>query len=158
VENTGKNTCLPLKVLLFSVILIIQACAPHVTKKKASYIEITPISCELASIELSKIDMLFGIRVTNLGDSDLKITRMEYEFYINDQFASSGEFIEQPVNIRKGSSRNLEKFIPVPEERQTESLKYALRERNGTYTLRLTYNLDITGDVEQKTELKLKIY
>ncbi len=137
----GKNIYYVSRALIFSLLFSI-SCASIKTLQRKQVLEINPISCELASIELNKIDMLFKIRVKNNTNSDIQITSMNYEFYINNQFGSSGKFIENPIRVKARSSRNLEKFIPIPEEQQTPEVKIALKERKGTYKLILTYTLD----------------
>ncbi|MGB9824123.1 MAG: hypothetical protein ACPLN0_06740 [Candidatus Hydrothermia bacterium] len=151
---SGKNIYSVSRALIFSLLFLI-SCASIKTSPGRQILRITPISCELASIELNKIDMLFKIMLKNNTSGDIQINSMNYEFYINNQLASGGKFIENPVRIRARSSRNLEKFIPVPEEQQTPEVKVALKERKGTYKLILTYTLD--GGQTTATTLLLPI-
>lgn len=149
-EKTGKNIYSALKGLLFSLLLMAFSCAVRSVKSGTIDIKIEPVSCEIASIELSKIDMLFKIRITNPLSKDLQINSMTYEFYINDDIISQGNYIERPINIRAKSTRTLDRFIPVPEEKQTESVKASLRERKGIYRLKLQYTIS-TGESRLKT-------
>lgn len=149
-EKTGKNIYLALKVLLFSLLLAAFACAIRSAKSGIIDLKIEPLSCELASIELSKIDVLFKIRVTNPSNRDLQINLMTYEFFVNNELISRGDYIERPVNVRAKSTRTLDRFIPIPEEKLTESVKISLRERKGIYRVKLQYTLS-TGEIREKT-------
>ncbi len=157
-ERSGKNTYLNWKVLIFSFAILALACSPML-KGKAKIITITPLSCQLASIELQKVDFLYEINVTNPFDEDITITNMVYQFYINDELVSEGDFIERPTNVRANSTRKLQKFIPVTEEKQSESVKRAIRERKGYYTLtlKMAYKTATKGTVETERILKLRI-
>ncbi len=157
-ERIGKSTYLNWKVLIFSFALLTLACAP-LLKGKGKTITVTPLSCQLASIELKKIDFLYEINVTNPFDEDITIAEMAYQFYINDELVSEGDFIERPTNVRANFTRKLQKFIPVAEEKQSESVKKAIRERKGYYTLNLkmAYKTATKGTLETERVLKLKI-
>jgi len=156
VERRGKGIYLNWKVLVFSLAVVTLSCATRSVRPKGYGLNFKPISCELASIELSQIQMLFRLQVTNTTRSDLRIQSMSYEFYINNYLVSTGDFLDRPVTIRAKSSRNLEKFIPIPEAKQTEKVKEAIRERKGLYRLRLTYTLEGSGRTSV-VDLKLPI-
>ncbi|MDI6850737.1 MAG: hypothetical protein QMD82_02215 [bacterium] len=155
----GRNTYYALKALLFSLLIFSSACAVKTSRGTQPTISFKPISCELANIELKKIDFLYQLSVINKGHHDVQIDKMTYEFYINDEKVSEGDYINQPVRVRAQSIRNLQKFIPVPEELQSPSVKEAIRERKGTYTLKLYAVITtITGEkLEIDETLKLKI-
>jgi len=156
VERNGRNIYSTLKVLIFSLSALNFACTARAVQSKSTPVDIRPVSCEIANIELSKIDMLFKIQVINNSEKDIQITSMTYEFSINDHFASSGNFIDRPARVRAKSRRTLEKFIPVPEEAQIESVKLALRERKGTYKLKIKYAFDNEEYREKTLTLPIK--
>jgi len=159
VERNGRNICYVLKALLFSLPLFLVACAPRTTKGTELRVSFNPISCELANIELKKIDFLYQLSVINKGNQDIQINQMSYEFYINDEKVSEGDYLSAAAKVRAKSTRNLQKFIPVPEELQSSKVKNAIRERKGTYTLKIeAVRSIVSGETREIDEvLKLKI-
>uniref|UniRef100_A0A7V3ZZD0 Lipoprotein n=1 Tax=candidate division WOR-3 bacterium TaxID=2052148 RepID=A0A7V3ZZD0_UNCW3 len=159
-ERNGKNIYYILKALLFSLPLFILACAPRTTKGSDLRVSIKPISCELANIELKKIDFLYQLSVINKGNQDIQINKMTYEFYINDEKVSEGDYLSAPVKIRAKNTRNLQKFIPVPEELQSSKVKTAIRERKGIYTLKIKAVIssisEETREIDEVVKLKIK--
>ena len=158
-ERNGRSTYYALKALFFSLLVLGLACAPKATKRTLIKVSIRPISCELANIELKKIDFLYQLSVINKGPQDIEIERMTYEFFINDEKVSEGDYTSGITKVRAKSTRNLQKFIPVPEEVQSEKVKKAIRERKGIYTLKIKAIIKTAwGEAFEMDEtLKMKI-
>jgi len=133
VELSGRNFYSGWKGIVFSLILLaLTGCATLRTTKTTRDAEIKLTSTRMASISLEKITFIMEIEISNPNDFPIKLLGGEYRFFINDTEIHRDKFPHK-FTLKPHQTKSFDTFVPFYEEKQTDQLLNALRDKTARF-------------------------
>lgn len=132
-ELSGKNFYLGWKGIIFSLIfLVLTDCATFKTAKTSQNPQIKLTGTRIASISLEKITFIMETDISNPNDFPIKLLGGEYRFFINGVEIHGDKFPHISV-LKPHKTKSFDTFVPFYEEKQTNELLDALRDRTAKF-------------------------